>query len=111
MVIALFEYRLRADIDVDEWERMFGRMVALASETSGIVSIDVYASPDGASLAVVRFESEEALQAWKNHPEHVLAQARGREAFFDAYKVTVASPVIREYGGQRTGDAIRSSGR
>jgi len=111
MVIALFEYRLRADIDVDEWEQTFGRMIALASETSGVVSIDAYASPDGASLAVVRFESEEALQAWKNHPEHVQAQARGREAFFDAYKVTVASPVIREYGGQRTGDAIRTSAR
>ena len=110
MVIALFEYRLRPDIDVAEWEHTFGRMVALASEMPGIVSIDGYTSPDGVSLAVVRFESEEALSSWKDHPEHVLAQGRGREAFFDAYKVTVASPVIREYGGQRTEGAARSSG-
>ena len=110
MVIALFEYRLRADLDTAEWEQTFGRMVALASEMPGVISIDGYASEDGVSLAVVRFESEEALRAWKNHPEHVLAQARGREAFFDAYKVTVASPVIREYGGQRAENAAQSNG-
>jgi heme-degrading monooxygenase HmoA len=101
MVIALFEYRLGADVDVAEWERTFARMVALASEHPGCISIDGYTGPDGVDLAVVRFESEEALSAWKNHPEHLLAQGRGRDAFFDAYKVTVASPVIREYGGQR----------
>jgi heme-degrading monooxygenase HmoA len=100
MVIALFEHRLRADIDVAEWEQTFERMVALASEMPGFISVDGYASPDGMRLAVVRFGSEEDLEAWKNHPEHAQAQARGREAFFDAYKVTVASPVIREYESQ-----------
>src|SRR5690349_16355238 len=72
MVIALFEYRLSADIDKAEWEQTFARMVALASEAPGCISIDGYAAPDGGDLAVVRFESEEALRAWKNHPEHVL---------------------------------------
>ena len=96
-VIALFEFRLRADIDAVEWEQTFQRMVALASEMPGLISIDSYASPDGMRLAVVRFVSDEALQAWKNHPEHLEAQARGREAFFDEYKVTVASSVLREY--------------
>jgi heme-degrading monooxygenase HmoA len=102
MVIAMFEHRLRADIDVAEWEETFARMVALASEMPGLISIDGYESPDGMRLAVVRFESDEALQAWKNHPEHLQAQARGREAFFDSYKVTVASSVIREYESQPT---------
>jgi heme-degrading monooxygenase HmoA len=110
MVIALFEFRLRADVDLVEWEQTFQRMVALAFEAPGLISIDDYATPDGMRLAVVRFESEEALQAWKNHPEHVQAQAKGREAFFDAYKVTVASSVIREYGSQPTEDAAQPSG-
>jgi heme-degrading monooxygenase HmoA len=110
MVIALFEYRLSADIDKAEWERTFARMVALASEAPGCISIDGYSAPDGADLAVVRFVSEEALRAWKNHPEHVLAQARGREAFFDAYKVTVAAPIIREYQGRRAETAAHAGG-
>jgi heme-degrading monooxygenase HmoA len=110
MVIALFEFRLRADIDVAEWEQTFERMVALSSEAPGFISLDDYASPDGMRLAVVRFESEEALQAWKDHPEHVRAQGRGRDVFFDEYKVTVASSVIREYESQRTEDVAHSSG-
>jgi len=103
MVIALFEFLLRTDIDVEEWEQTFERMVSLASEMPGFISLDGYDAPDGMRLAVVRFASEEALEAWKNHPEHAEAQARGRDAFFDAYKVTVASPVIREYESQRAG--------
>jgi heme-degrading monooxygenase HmoA len=109
MVIALFEFRLRADLDVAEWEQTFERMVALASEMPGLISFDGYAAPDGMQLAVVRWESEEALETWKNHPEHVRAQGRGREAFFDEYKVTVACSVIREYGSQRTAAAAESS--
>src|SRR5689334_177830 len=101
MVIAMFEHRLRADIDMAEWEATFARMVELASGMPGLISIDGYAAPDGMRLAVVRFESDEALQAWKNHPEHVRAQARGRDAFFEEYKVTVVSSVLREYDSQR----------
>jgi heme-degrading monooxygenase HmoA len=64
---------------------------------AGFISIDTYAGEDGAGLAVERFESEEALQAWKTHPEHVKTQARGREAFFESYRMTVATSIIREY--------------
>ena len=102
MVIALFEFRLRADVDMVEWEATFERMAGLASQAPGLISIDAYASPDGMQLAVVRFESDEHLQAWKNHPEHLKAQGAGRDEFFDAYRVTVASSVIREYESRRT---------
>jgi heme-degrading monooxygenase HmoA len=97
VVIVLFEHRLRADIDKAEWEQTFGRMVGLASRMPGFISINGYAAADGSGLAVVHFESEEALQAWKTNAEHVKTQARGREAFFESYKITVATPIIREY--------------
>lgn len=97
MVIVLFKFRLRADIDMAEWEQTFVRMLGLASEMPGFVSVETYGAEDGAGLAVARFESEEALQAWKAHPEHVLTQARGREAFFDSYHMTVSTSIIREY--------------
>jgi heme-degrading monooxygenase HmoA len=98
MVIVLFEHRLRADVDQDEWQQTFGRMVGLASEMPGFISINGYAAEDGGGLAVVRFESDEDVQAWKAHPDHMEAQARGREAFFESYKMTVAGSIIREYG-------------
>ncbi len=101
MVIVLFEHRLRADIDKAEWGQTFARMVGLASKMPGFISIDGYAAEAGAGLAVVRFESEEALQLWGTHPEHMKAQARGREAFFESYRMTVAASIIREYDFQQ----------
>lgn len=99
MVIVLFEHRLGADLDKAEWEQTFGQMVGLASSMPGFISINGYAAADGSgpSAAVVRFESEEALQTWKTNAEHVKTQARGREAFFESYKMTVATTIIREY--------------
>jgi heme-degrading monooxygenase HmoA len=67
----------------------------------GFISINGYAAEDGSGLAVVRFESEEALQAWKTHPEHMKTRARGREAFFESYKMTVATSIIREFDFQQ----------
>ena len=101
MVIALFKFRLRADIDLADWQETFVRMVGLASEMPGFVSLETFAAEDGAGLAVVRFESDEALQAWKAFPEHLTTQALGREAFFDSYSMTVATSIIREYEFQR----------
>jgi heme-degrading monooxygenase HmoA len=97
MVIVLFEQKLRADIDKAEFEQTLGRMVGLASKMPGFISIDGYTAADGGGLAVVRFESEESLKAWKFDPEHLRTQARGREAFFESYKITVATQVIRSY--------------
>jgi heme-degrading monooxygenase HmoA len=97
MVIVLFKFRLRADIDMAEFEQTFARMVGLASEMPGFISIETYGAEDGAGLAIARFESEEALQAWKTHPEHVQTQERGREDFFDSYHMTVSASIIREY--------------
>ena len=46
MVIALFEHRLRADVDVAEWETASSRMVAGALEVPGFVSVNGYAAAD-----------------------------------------------------------------
>lgn len=97
MMIVLFEHRLRADIDKAEYDRASERMAELASQMPGFISINGYAAEDGGVLAVVRFESEEALEAWRKHPEHVKTQERAREAFYESYKITVASSIVREY--------------
>ena len=40
MVVVLLKFRLRADIDMAEWEQTFVRMVGLVSEMSGFISSD-----------------------------------------------------------------------
>lgn len=53
----------------------------------------------------MRFRSEEALEAWRKHPEHRRAQQRGREFFYSHYWVQ-ARRVIREYEFWRDGDEV-----
>ncbi|MFN7878122.1 MAG: antibiotic biosynthesis monooxygenase family protein [Pirellula sp.] len=48
-------------------------------------------------VALSYWPSEANIQAWKAHPEHVLAQARGKESWYESYSVQVAT-ISREYG-------------
>jgi heme-degrading monooxygenase HmoA len=96
MVITLFRSELRADIDQAAYEAAFGEMYELASQMPGFISIDGYSGSDGSELAVVCFESEETLRAWREHPEHVKTQERARAEFYTAYQITVAE-VTRSY--------------
>lgn len=47
-------------------------------------------------MALSYWPSEEAIRAWKAHPEHVLAQQTGRTRWYASYSVEVAQ-VTREY--------------
>jgi heme-degrading monooxygenase HmoA len=50
---------------------------------------------DGERVTIVEFETEEALQAWRVHPEHGTAKRRAIESWFAEYKVRICS-VIRD---------------
>jgi heme-degrading monooxygenase HmoA len=71
-------------------------MAELVRGMPGFISMDLFTSEDGRTLAVPRFESEEALLAWRDHPEHVAAQQMGKDAVFEDYWVDVCS-TIRSY--------------
>jgi heme-degrading monooxygenase HmoA len=99
MVLALFAFRVRPEVQA-EFHESVTRMAELVHQVPGFVAMDLFSSQDGRTLAVPRFESEEALLAWRNHPEHLAAQAKGRASFFDDYWIDVCS-VIRSYDFHR----------
>jgi len=109
MEIVLFKIRTREDIDPTAYEAAFERMLALVSEIPGFVGIEGYAGEDGSELAVARFETSEAIAAWRDQPEHAATQERGRREFFESYDITVAT-VNRHYDWrrERVGDTRRS---
>lgn len=102
MEVVLFRIRTRADVDQAEYERTFEEMLGVVSDLPGFVSIDGYVAEDGSEMAVACFESPEALAAWRDQPEHVRTRDRGRQEFFEAYDITVAT-VSRHYAWQREG--------
>ena len=100
MIVVLFRTRTRPEMAAAEYEATAQRMMELVAGIPGYVSFEWFTSPGGEELSVVQFESEKALEEWRNHPEHVKAQEQGKQTFFEAYRVQVCS-VVREYGFTR----------
>lgn len=99
----IFRSRLRDENDA-ELRELAPRMVELARTMPGFVSFERFTADDGERLSLIAFETLEDVKAWKEHPEHLVAQRRGRESFYSEYNITVAEQV-RSYSfkdGRRT---------
>jgi heme-degrading monooxygenase HmoA len=103
MIVALFSVEPREGLDpaveAEEEERS-ARMHQIVRRMPGFISYKAYTADDGERVVVVRFESHEALAAWRSHPEHREAQQRGREAYYEKYWVQVCQ-TVREYSFTR----------
>ena len=95
MVVVIFRSRLKPGVEA-EIEKLGGRMYALGSAMPGFVSYREYAAADGEGVAIVEFESHEALAAWREHAEHREAQAAGRDRLFAEDRITVCDSA-RDY--------------
>ena len=99
MVLVIFGRKMRADANLDEYRQHHDRMDEIVRQIPGFIDIKGYRADDGQELAIVRFESLEALDAWRNHPEHVTTQREARKSFYESYWVQVC-PTIRDYEWQ-----------
>lgn len=61
----------------------------------GFRSAKDFTADDGERLALIEFASVGELAAWRDHPEHRAAQARGREAYYSEYAIDICSVVRR----------------
>jgi heme-degrading monooxygenase HmoA len=104
MIVVLFRIKLRPDVDRAVYEAKGARMDELVRQVPGFISVDYYTTAEGEEGVIARFASEEALAAWRNHPEHLETQRQGRDEFFESYQIQVCS-TIREYGVDRSTNA------
>ena len=49
-----------------------------------------HAGADGTGITVSYWQSREAISAWKQHVEHLSAQATGRKGWYARYQVRIA---------------------
>ena len=90
MIVTIFRSRLNPGVQ-DEYGPMAKDMSELARTIPGYVAHKGFVADDGERVTIVEFENEEALEAWRRHPDHVRAKRRGIESFFSSYSVQICS--------------------
>ena len=91
MIVVLFSGVDRPDVDEEEYGRTAARMQEIVASVPGFISYNSYVSDAGESLLVVRFDSLEALEVWRSHPEHLETQQKDRLLWSQEYWVQAAA--------------------
>ncbi len=99
MIVTIFRSRLEP-AHTEAYREMAARMRSLAKAMPGFVSFKTFSAEDGERVSIIEFESEEALHAWREHPEHRKAQALGRNSFYSEYQIQVCS-ILRQHEHRR----------
>ena len=84
----------------------------LIENAEGFVRSERFSSlnEEGKLLSINIWESEEALEKWRNEVHHRMSQQEGRNKLFKSYRITVAS-VLREYGNADRREAPADSNK
>lgn len=69
-------------------------MFALAAQQPGFLGVE--SAREELGITVSYWTSLEAIAAWKQNSAHLVAQQRGRDVWYDAYKVRICR-VERDY--------------
>ena len=97
-VVTVFRSRLRPD-HLEEYAETAARMDELAQSMPGYVDHKAFTAADGERVTLVTFADRASHDAWRRHVEHRLAQRRGREAFYETYRLQVADVTdVRAFG-------------
>jgi heme-degrading monooxygenase HmoA len=74
---------------------MAARMEELAQQQPGFLGME--SARDGVGITVSYWASLEAIAQWRQHAEHLAAQALGHQQWYTHFRVRIAK-VERDYG-------------
>lgn len=98
---------------MDEYQAEAFRMYERLSGNPdfGLVSIKTFGADDGEMVLIAEFESSEGIEAWRNDPEHVPVQERGRNEWFESYWTAELKPRARfdRVNGRQVTDSAPAS--
>ncbi|HJV07900.1 MAG TPA: antibiotic biosynthesis monooxygenase [Chromobacteriaceae bacterium] len=85
----IFSSQLRSD--EPRYAEMADRMVRLAQTQPGFLGVESsHRDAHGNGITVSYWESVEAIAAWRQHAEHLVAQQLGREVWYQSFSLRVA---------------------
>jgi heme-degrading monooxygenase HmoA len=100
--VAVIFASLRTPEDDAGYAQAADEMVALASRQPGFLGVDSARGDDGVGITVSYWRDLDAVRAWREHADHLTAQRLGRERWYRAYELRIAT-VERAYGFERDG--------
>lgn len=80
----------------DGYEEMAQRMVSLARQQPGFISLESARGEDGFGITVSYWDSLDAISNWKDETDHLAAQELGKKSWYLHYDVRIAR-VERSY--------------
>ena len=86
--VIVFRSRLRPGVEA-EYGAHADQMYELARTMPGMLSARDYAADDGERVSIIEFDSAENLRRWREHPDHVRAQDRGRLEWYSFYSIQI----------------------
>jgi len=88
---------VRTDVD-KEYIEMANKMDELAKEQTGYLGHE--SAREELGITVSYWDSLESIKKWKQNTEHLFAQQKGREIWYDSYKTRICK-VERDYGFEK----------
>lgn len=86
--VIVFRSRLRPGVE-EAYGRRAGEIYAMAEQMPGLIASRDYTAEDGERVAIVEFDTEEHLLAWRDHAEHRRVQAEGRASYYTSYSIQI----------------------
>jgi heme-degrading monooxygenase HmoA len=98
MIAVIFEVTL-AEGRGDEYLNHAARLRPLLEQIDGFISVERFQSltQPGKLVSLSFWRDEQAVQRWRQQPQHRAAQTEGRAGLFADYRLRVAQ-VMRDYG-------------
>lgn len=97
MILVLFEVKARPGC-MEQYLELAAALKESLARAEGFVRSERFASlaNEGKLLSLSVWESEEAVEKWRNQAQHRLSQRQGRDSVFESFTITIASP-LRTY--------------
>lgn len=96
MIVVTMRIRMKPDADLQDYAARVAQLFPEAQKIPGFVSLRGYSSQDGEYLGLAEFETEAALEQWRQHPGHKVAKQLGRSKFYADLTIQICR-TIDEY--------------
>lgn len=103
MILVLFEVTIKENC-MDGYLALAAKLKDHLSKAKGFIRSERFSSliNERKLLSLSVWESEEAVNEWRNQTEHRMSQQQGRKSMFESYHITVASQIRSYSNADRT---------